>query len=329
MRTRISLMLVAALLLTGSVLLPGIAGAQGDTSQVTVVHGVPDLTVDVYVDDELTLEDFEPGEVAGPLELPAATYNIKVRAAGADADSDPALEDDIPLPGGVDASIVAHLDGDGDLQLSAFVNDLSEVDEGDARVTVRHTAAAPTVDVRAGGAVLLSDLANPDEDSADVPAGTYTVEVVPAGESEPVVIGPADLTFDAATHTVVYAIGSLADDTLGVVVQTFEDLPVTPGAQERTSGRLAGPHRFATAVTISQRAFPDGADVVYLARADIGVDALAGGTLTDGPILLVPSCEAVPEVVKAEIRRLDPSQVLALGGTAAICDATLQEATRS
>ena len=38
--------------------------------------------------------------------------------------------------------------------LTPFVNDVSAVPAGQARVTVRHIAAAPAVDVRAGGAVV-------------------------------------------------------------------------------------------------------------------------------------------------------------------------------
>jgi hypothetical protein len=323
MRTRLALLLVAALLLTGSALVPGLAGAQTGTSQVFVVHGVPGLTVDVYVDDELVLEDFEPTDVAGPLELPAATYNVKVRAAGADPGSAPAIQRNIELPAGVTASIAAHLDADGNPRLTAFVDDTSAVASGNGRVTVRHTASAPAVDVRAGGDVLISNLRNPQSRSLTVPAGTYPVDVVPTGASGPVVLGPADLAVPAGTHVIVYAIGSLADDTLGLVVQQQE------GLATRSGGRVAGPTRFETAVAISQRAFPNGAATVYLARSDIGVDALAGGVLTDGPILLVPNCGPVPEPVKAEIRRVSPNQVLALGGGAAICDATLQEAISS
>lgn len=79
-------------------------------------------------------------------------------------------------------------------------------------------------------------------------------------------------------------------------------------------------------MAISRAEFPRGAEEVYLARADDFPDALAGGTLTRGPILLVPGCGALPQVLAREIDRLDPARVLALGGPAAICDALLQQA---
>ena len=100
--------------------------------------------------------------------------------------------------------------------------------------------------------------------------------------------------------------------------------PVTPGDPGPTS-RLAGPPRIDTAVAISQRAFPSGAATAYLANADVTVDAVAGGSLTDGPVLLVPTC-TLPDQVATELTRLAPGEVIALGGAAAVCDDVLADA---
>lgn len=94
-----------------------------------------------------------------------------------------------------------------------------------------------------------------------------------------------------------------------------------PGAS-----RLAGPGRIQTAIQISRSAFPATARTVYLARADVLVDAVASGSLTDGPVLLVPTCGDVPAEVADEVERLDPQRVVALGGMRAICEATLADA---
>jgi putative cell wall-binding protein len=93
------------------------------------------------------------------------------------------------------------------------------------------------------------------------------------------------------------------------------------------TGRLAGETRYDTAVAISAAAFPRGAAVVYLARGDAFPDALAAGALTDGPILLVPTCGALPAPVLAEVARLTPGTVVALGGPTAVCDQLLTSAT--
>jgi hypothetical protein len=62
-------------------------------------------------------------------------------------------------------------------------------------------------------------LTNPGEDSADLPAGTISASVAAAGTTEPV-IGPADVPVTAGQATIVYAIGSLQDSSLEVLVQT-------------------------------------------------------------------------------------------------------------
>lgn len=93
-----------------------------------------------------------------------------------------------------------------------------------------------------------------------------------------------------------------------------------------TVSRLAGADRIGTAVAISQHAYPQAfasGGSVYLARMDVFADAVAAGTLTDGPVLLVPSCGPVPQVVKDEVARLAPARVVALGGTGAVCDEVL------
>jgi Tol biopolymer transport system component/putative cell wall-binding protein len=102
--------------------------------------------------------------------------------------------------------------------------------------------------------------------------------------------------------------------------------PATGGAAPSTS-RLAGRDRIETAVLVSRRAFPrafTSGGSVYLARSDVFADAVAAGTLTDGPILLVPTCGTAPRSVVQETARLDPARVVALGGTGAVCDAVLK-----
>ncbi|HEY6739463.1 MAG TPA: DUF4397 domain-containing protein [Actinopolymorphaceae bacterium] len=205
------------------------ASAQTENAEVSIVHGIPGTPVDVYVDGERTLDNLEPETVAGPLSLPAGDYDVKIVAADApNADAPPVLEPQtVAVESGQNVSLVAHLIPDGRPALTPFVNDTGGVAAGDARLVVRHTAAAPPVDVRADGEAIVSDLANPDEATTDVPAGTVSADVVLAGESDPV-IGPTDLDLRQGTATIVYAVGSAEDDSLGVVTQTLTNLGSTP-----------------------------------------------------------------------------------------------------
>lgn len=96
-------------------------------------------------------------------------------------------------------------------------------------------------------------------------------------------------------------------------------------AQGRPTGRIAGENRQETAALIAQRAFPGGAARVYLTRGTVGPDAVAAGSLRDGPTLLLSTTgTTVPAVTAATIEALAPAAVVALGGAAAVPEATLQ-----
>lgn len=204
--------------------------AESQNATVSVLHAVPGLTVDVYANGEELIPDFEPGTLSDPLEIPAGSYDLEVYADGDNPGSaDPAIEaTGVEVPAGANASVVAHLHADGNPVLTPFVNDTSATAPGEARLTVRHTAAAPAVDVRADGEVLLSKLTNPNEGTIDVPAGTYSADVTLAGTKN-VVIGPAELDLTEDTSTIVYAWGSAADDNLQLAVQSIDGLHEAPG----------------------------------------------------------------------------------------------------
>lgn len=245
MRTVLAATAAAAVAAVPLAVIAAPAGASSGDASVVVFHGVPGLTVDVYgsadaeySEDEALLTDFEPGTITDPVSLPAGTYNLAVFAADADpAADDPAIEaNDVEVPGGANITVAAHLDADGNPILTPFVNDVSEVAAGEGRLTVRHTAAAPAVDVLAGGEPVFTGLTNPNEESADLPAGTVEAAVAPAGTTDPV-IGPVDVPVTEGANTIVYAWGSLEEENLDVSIQTIEDLHSAPS--EVPSGTAA------------------------------------------------------------------------------------------
>jgi hypothetical protein len=183
---------------------------------VTVVHGVLGLTVDVYLNGNLALESFAPETITDPFLLPAGMYDIAIYPENADplATAPAIAANGVAVPAGANASIVAHLDAMGAPTASVFVDDVSTTASGEARVTVRHTAAAPAVDVLAGGAVLFPAVANGAGDGADVPAGDYAVTLNAAGTTTQAfpASGSVPLTLGEGTNTVVYAVGTLGTD---------------------------------------------------------------------------------------------------------------------
>ncbi|HVB92947.1 MAG TPA: cell wall-binding repeat-containing protein, partial [Acidimicrobiales bacterium] len=90
-----------------------------------------------------------------------------------------------------------------------------------------------------------------------------------------------------------------------------------------TTDRIAGIDRVATAIAVSNQAFPSGgAGAVVIARSDDYADALAGGPLAAArraPLLITPGSALDPRVL-AEVRRVAPagSTVYLLGGRGAL-----------
>jgi Domain of unknown function (DUF4397) len=214
----------------GAVLAAGVTGglslataapaAAAENGTVYVVHGVPGLTVDVYVNGKAVLTGFKPGEVTGPLSLPPGSYDVAVRKAGEATTAAPAIDKTVTLPAGANVSLVAHLSASGTPTLTAFANPVGGLANGKARLVVRHTAAVPAVDILAGGKPVFTGLTNPNQQTADVAPGTVSAAVALADSTKPV-IGPADLTLKAGQVTVVYAVGSAKDSTLRLVTQSL------------------------------------------------------------------------------------------------------------
>jgi Domain of unknown function (DUF4397) len=225
---------------TGALLSLGAAPAlAAETATVSVLHAVPGTPVDVYANGERLIDDFQPGTLTDPLQLPAGTYDLALYPADApDASGDPLLSaDGVAVPAGANATVVAHLSADGAPTLTPFVNDTSAVPAGQARVVVRHTAAAPAVDVRADGSVVAPGLTNPNEAALTVPAGTVSADVVLAG-TETVAIGPADLDLAEGATTIVYAWGS-QEAGFSLAVQTISGSHSAPSGVPGGSAGLA------------------------------------------------------------------------------------------
>jgi hypothetical protein len=111
-RTALALTIGALPLAAGLAMAPNAAAA--DDATVTVVHGVPGLTVDVFANGKELLPDFKPGTVTDALKLPAGSYDLAVFANGQGPGGTPAIKaDNVDVPAGANASVVAHLDAAG------------------------------------------------------------------------------------------------------------------------------------------------------------------------------------------------------------------------
>ena len=213
------------------VTLAAVPASAADTAKLSVLHGVPGLTVDVWVNGARTLDDFTPGSLAGPLDLPGGTYTVAITAADAADASAPAIGPvDLTLEAGKNYTAVAHLDAAGAPTATLFTNDISTTAPGEGRLTVRHVAAAPGVDVLAGTTAVITNLTNPTEKVLNLPAGTVSASVTATGTTTPALLGPADVPVVEGTNTIVYAWGSATASpaTLALATQTITGLHSNP-----------------------------------------------------------------------------------------------------
>lgn len=154
-------------------------------------------------------------------------------------------------------------------------------------------------DALAGGAAAAKQvspllLTRPDRLSADV-----TAEIKRLAPSKIYVLGGANAVHDST-------------------MAALNDLAATE--------RIGGSNRYETAANISKASFA-AASTVYIASGAGFADALSGGPAAakqGAPLLLTPSAELAP-AARAELQRLQPTQVTVLGGSAAIADAVLDQ----
>ena len=218
--------LIALVAMVAATALPAAASA-ADKGKLTVVHAVPGLTVDVYADDDLLLEDFKPGTITHPVRLDPASYEIEVTPANS---TNEVLSATVQVESGTDAAAVAYLSEDGDPTLGLFNNNQRPIRQSKARVTVRHTAAAPEVDVRfkrPGGKWrnVTTELMNGEQAKRGFKARRYRFDVVLAGTNNRV-LGPTSLKLERRTHYFAYAWGSAHDESLRLNLSTRR-LPVS------------------------------------------------------------------------------------------------------
>lgn len=185
----------------------GTASAKAADAKLWVLHGIPGAKVDVCVNGSEVKSNFKYKQRFSA-DLPAGTYKVKVRAADPGVCAGAVvLAAKGKLGAGKNYSAVAGLSAKGAPELFLFRNDVRKTDAGNARLTVRHTAAAPKVDVWANGAPLITGVPNGASWNAQVPKDDYTVRVAPAGTTT-TVIGPRTFSLDKGMAYQVYATGN-------------------------------------------------------------------------------------------------------------------------
>lgn len=224
--------LVAGATLTATVALASPASAastrpatfgSADTTSVALVHGIPDLPVDIYVVNNFRRYQLDnvTFEAAGTLEALTGKKTqpgfLYVGILPADSFENgridrPILQTSFWLGRGQSRSVVAHLTADGLPKLSNFVNDV-RTDGDNGQVTVHHLAAAPQVGVYVPvdpPIAITPAFVNGERATLEVSAGTYPVVVTAPNGPATVLAGPIDVLIQANKTTLAFAIGDFA-----------------------------------------------------------------------------------------------------------------------
>lgn len=166
------------------------------TAQLRVVHGSPDApAVDVYVEgsDTPIFENLSYGDATAYETVPAGTYNVQLRGAGADPASNPVYETgDVVLGSGnrltaLAAGLFSSADAADGFRVLGLYEDFSTPAAGNAIVRVVHASPdAPTVDIDVlndgtSEIVALERFADTGPAGVELPAGSPLVVGIRAG----------------------------------------------------------------------------------------------------------------------------------------------------
>ncbi|MDX2006626.1 MAG: DUF4397 domain-containing protein [Meiothermus sp.] len=194
----------------------GLAQQQG-TAFVRFAHLVPDApAVDILSGSTKVFEAQTFKSVTSYVEVPAGSITLGVQTTA----QQPAKVADVTIRVQAGKRYTVMALGTAARLQTRLVEDRLTPAEGAARVRVVHASAdAPAVDVALkGGPVLFRNLSFPKVSGyGTVPAATFNLEIRPTDTNQ--VALPLDgVAFEAGKVYSVFAVGSLADNTLEVVV---------------------------------------------------------------------------------------------------------------
>jgi len=193
----------------------------GVEPDLSLVHGVPGLSVDIYVYKNVyqvkKLSNVQFGtaadlDTAFPGWVTPGYYVVDVVPAGT-SPCHPLLITTVALGWGQSKTVAAYVTASasgtaGSPTLGVFANDVSQTN-GAARVTVRHLAVAPTVGVYANGQVAITPaFSNGQTATAVVPAASYDVTVTAPNMPTTVYKDLGSVALAADTNTLAFAIGT-------------------------------------------------------------------------------------------------------------------------
>lgn len=215
---------------------PAGAGLTEGSGELTIVHaatfdaGDP-FPVTLCIDGDIVNDDFEVGDIIGPDTTPAGTYDVDIftGAGKPDCTGLPQLSTTVEVQDGDDLTVMAYWDNAefNGPALTVLDNDNDCTEPGEGRLTARHAADAPAVNVVADAqstspVEIFSDLENGQQATTDLAADTYPDVEVQQASDDSLVVDLGDVTITEAEQLVVYVIGG-ADGDVGFFTDTIDE----------------------------------------------------------------------------------------------------------
>ncbi|WP_238164332.1 DUF4397 domain-containing protein [Kribbella pittospori] len=217
---------------------PADAAAGGN---LYVVQGLPGKKLDISIDGKPVAGAVATAKLVGPFGVAAGKRMVTAKQGGKLV-----IQREVTVGSGASIDVVIHqpVSPTGAPLITTYANKLDAVPADKGGLRVAHDAAVGPADIRVNGKVAFANVANGESLEAVVPAATYKVDIVPAGATSPVVLGPMDLPIKAGYLTRVFAVGAPSQKTMTVAAGTIK-LPSTgsgkPGlVNTGTGGQAAG-----------------------------------------------------------------------------------------
>ncbi|MCB0518222.1 MAG: DUF4397 domain-containing protein [Lewinellaceae bacterium] len=184
------------------------------TARVQIIHNSPTPTVDIYANSDKLLDNFAFRTATPYIDVPAGVnINIGVALANSTSSSDAIATFPVNFEAGKTYVVVAAGVVGGAQPFNLFVFDQgSETADSPGNVGIlffHGSPDAPDVDITTGGNVLFNDVSfGGFSQLANVPAGSYQLDVTPANDNSTIVASyNADLGFWRGNTAVVFASG--------------------------------------------------------------------------------------------------------------------------
>jgi hypothetical protein len=208
-RSKLALLVAGVFVLAGTTVSPSYAAS--DTA-IFAVQAMAGRALDVVVDQEPPkVQDVETAAVSGPFEVKPGSHTVTFSD-----DGQTVVEKMFTIKAGSTVDLVPHLRAVSSSPPEVLLYDKYDgvnLTKDRALFVFSHVAAVGPVDVNVNNK-RLDNIANGRSSQMRMPAGSYTMTIVPTHKTAPVLVGPLTLTVNGANIVHLYLVGGPDRKTL-------------------------------------------------------------------------------------------------------------------